>query len=85
MTAKDENGYWLEGEQKAAMVAVAELPQLRDLAVSDSVCGVHIKELARAEELTRLEFVYGRDGEGRAWVLLQLGLVEEISRPHLHY
>lgn len=56
------------------MEAVAELPQLRDLAVTEYICGVHINQLDGAKELTRLEFVYGCHGEGRAWALLRLGL-----------
>lgn len=75
--AKGEDRNWLQDEQKAVMSAVAELPLLRDLAVSDSVCGAHIRRLARAEELTRLEFVFGRDGARR--LLLRLALAEETA------
>lgn len=40
----------LSDDQLAVMQAVAELPQLQDLTVSDSVCGYHIQCLSEAAE-----------------------------------
>lgn len=43
--------------QEALMRAVAELPELQDLAISGAMCGREIGRLAGAKQLTRLELV----------------------------
>lgn len=48
-------------EQLAVMNSIAGLPALRDVAVCDTIAGAHLGRLADAEQLTRLEFVCGRE------------------------
>lgn len=61
VVAEDAHGFMLRDQQEAVMEAVAELPLLQHLAVTDRVCGMHIGLLEDADELTRLEFGYSSE------------------------
>lgn len=49
---------YMSRQQEPVMRAVAQLPHLQNLAVCEDVGGTHIRRLAHARALTRLEVMY---------------------------